>query len=323
MALPTNLREWQQAIKGLPIDTDSLSRNVFPSGSKFSRNEHHALRIFYSPTKKFRALRQDHKDCFPLGLIKSSVDKIQTNEQLQKAFQLLGVKQIKKWTPKDLFEASSLGLGLALLQLIVDRKNISDDSTEEGVAFHKVFISPRVTRSMTAGTGLAIRPKPPALPQTPTPAPKNLRFRVSDPQLITDSSPVSAPATTPLITPSASFTPSVDSPYLDDFKRTMFQVGDEQTVNACLINLLLPVTWACGFQRSIHLDRKPLHLGPKDDSIYQACVDGIIMVGDKVKSFMEVKRSLRKDDINVRMQESAQMAAFIYTQGSKMNSQKG
>ena len=100
------------------------------------------------------------------------------------------------------------------------------------------------------------------------------------------------------------------------YKQALFEMGDEQTVNSCLVALLIPVAWILGHSRCIHLDRKPLQLRSRDGNIiYEARVDGVITdsKGSAAKSIMEVKRGLRGSKTDVRMQEGAQMAAFIYS----------
>ena len=64
-------------------------------------------------------------------------------------------------------------------------------------------------------------------------------------------------------------------------------------------------------------------MGPNENPLYRALVDGVIMIEDSIKGFIEVKRSLRAFDEKVRLQESAQMAAFIYAQGPTLGSQNG
>ncbi|MCJ1456284.1 hypothetical protein MMC28_006644 [Mycoblastus sanguinarius] len=100
----------------------------------------------------------------------------------------------------------------------------------------------------------------------------------------------------------------------EKYKRMMFEKGDEQTVNACLVALIMPVEWIFGRSGTVHLDREPQQLrGDDGELLYKACVDGVIAGTNSVtKSFIEVKRDLRGKDKGVRMQEGAQMAAFIF-----------
>ena len=194
--------------------------------------------------------------------------------------------------------------------------------------------SARVTRSITTGLSLPIRSVIPAIPATPTPAPKkpastqtitpaakpnSYHEQISD--YLEHSSAISTPA--PFTGSSIATTPSDNLEYIDELERAMFRTGDEQTVNAYLINLLLPISWACGLLRAVHFDRRPFCVGPKENPLYQARVNSLLMIDDDIKGFMEVKAALRNNDITVQIQESAEMAAFIYEQGPKITSQKG
>ena len=80
-----------------------------------------------------------------------------------------------------------------------------------------------------------------------------------------------------------------DSLYVDERERATFKTGDEQTVNACLIDLLKSVTAVCGLSRSAHFDRKAFRLGPKANPLYKAHVDGLLMIDDAIKGLMEIK----------------------------------
>ena len=346
MALPSSIDKWRRDVRALSIPAGVLSRNDFPSGSKFSKEHFYALRVFY-PLRK----EQIKKQCFPSDSVQKVTQKLKANSQLKKAFQLLD-RKIDSWTSQDLLDASGLGPGLAQLQLIVHKQEFSEapadpaDSAGEGVDMHEILNSPAPKHSVKAGkaaeVGLPIRPKPMSslpFPATPTPAPKepamggqHLLSLPSTPAAISLTTPsaASTSAIAPLTASTAPFTASSiastsmeDSIYIDELERAIFQVGDEQTVNACLVNLLLPVTWACGFSRSVHIDRRAFYMGPNENPLYRALVDGVIMIEDSIKGFIEVKRSLRAFDEKVRLQESAQMAAFIYAQGPTLGSQNG
>ena len=110
----------------------------------------------------------------------------------------------------------------------------------------------------------------------------------------------------------------------EKYKRMMFEKGDEQTVNACLVALIMPVEWIFGRSGTVHLDREPQQLrGDDGELLYKACVDGVIAGTNSVtKSFIEVKRDLRGKDKGVRMQEGAQMAAFIFQDEQDLDNSK-
>ena len=270
---------------------------------------------------------------------------IEANQRLRSGFALLD-RRIETLTHEDLLSAGCLGPGLAELQVIVDRGAINpgpNDSAEEGVSLHKILKSPRaqqsprVTRSMTAGLSLPFRPHISGVPSTPTPAqkkPASAQMTTPDvkdyhleenmPSPLEHSLASSTLASAPPTGSSVASIPNDDSIYVDDLERGMFIAGDEQTVNASLVNLLQPITWACGLSRGVYFDRQPFYLGPKANPLYQARVDGLLMIKDDIKGFMEVKPTLRNvDGVMVRIQESAEMAAFIYDQGPKMTSPIG
>ncbi|KAL6715205.1 hypothetical protein ACLMJK_007469 [Lecanora helva] len=76
----------------------------------------------------------------------------------------------------------------------------------------------------------------------------------------------------------------------------------------------MPVAWIIQYDGGVSIDRRAFKLKfpDSDDHLYEARVDGITTDGKGgVRSFMEVKAALRVDRQDVRVQESAQMAAFI------------
>ncbi|OCL14841.1 hypothetical protein AOQ84DRAFT_425314 [Glonium stellatum] len=88
--------------------------------------------------------------------------------------------------------------------------------------------------------------------------------------------------------------------------------NDEQIVNTALILLLNTVTM---FHPSVHadwaIDRKIFHFG----DFFEARTDGLLKIaGVEVPlAIVEVKSHLREGNINqIQMQESAQMAAWLY-----------
>ena len=318
MRFPKTHDEWHSQGKLFSVP-HKLSHEYFPSGSKFSTKHYYALRAIYPPID-----RDTKNECFPPSSIRQVRQTLDTYPQLQQAFKLLDRKS-SEWTSQDLLDAGSLGPSLAQLQLIINRPGSPDssqDPDQDDVGFRKIINSPRAVKSVKARTTLAVRSKTIDTPLTPTPAPRkppgDLALTTDLSSWLENTPALSTPA--PATLPGSGFaSTSGDYSIFDgDFESAMFEVGDEQTVNACLVNLLLPVTWACEFSKSVHLDRKPFYLGPEENAFYQACVDGVIIIHDSVKGFMEVKRGVRGRDSTVRMQESAQMAAYIYTQGPKI-----
>ena len=94
---------------------------------------------------------------------------------------------------------------------------------------------------------------------------------------------------------------------------------DEQTVNACVVTLIIAVARILGSSGRVHLERECFQVLKKhvndDNALYEAQVDELIMEQTRkdIVTFMEAKRDLRLSKRNVRMQEGAEMAAFVYS----------
>ena len=107
------------------------------------------------------------------------------------------------------------------------------------------------------------------------------------------------------------------------YERSNFSSGDEQTVNACLIALLIPLFLHMGRVSCVRHDRTALKVfRTEHEELYIACVDGVILQNprpqqSRIQSFIEVKANLRGENQAVRRQISAQMAAFIYRQNGE------
>ena len=78
----------------------------------------------------------------------------------------------------------------------------------------------------------------------------------------------------------------------------------------------------------VRWDREPFQVLKKnatdEKALYEARVDGLIMErnGKDIQAFMEVIRGLRGIRKEVRMQEGAQMAAFIYSKGRNVGARR-
>ena len=112
----------------------------------------------------------------------------------------------------------------------------------------------------------------------------------------------------------------------DAFNRDTAQLtGDEQTVNTCLVDLIIAVAGMLKSRGRVRLDREPFRVLKKEVTgkhalLYEARVDGIVMEKNlqNIQGFMEVKRDLRLQKKDVRIQEGTQMAAFVYSKGSSI-----
>ena len=320
--LPSNAKDWAKTAKacGIRVEEYLAKGDSFQSGSRFSSTDFLRLRILHVQHQTTNLLPHHHENCLPKALITSVKAKFDTSCEFQALRHLVTPENIESWTVEDSRKAPQFAVGLEHLHLII-RKQKENSGSSEDRAPPKIFpSSPRKTRSMTKAvdvqsstdisthlSNLKLDPihHSGVTPQTPIQNPKSISKYDLDDYLIPPSS-------------IASTMPPELQRIVDEYKQAMFEMGDEQTVNACLVALIMPVAWILGRSGCVHLDRKPLQLRRGDGEIlYEARVDGIITEstkdGNLVKSIMEVKRGLRGGKTDVRMQEGAQMAAFIYS----------
>ena len=91
-------------------------------------------------------------------------------------------------------------------------------------------------------------------------------------------------------------------------------VNDEQIVNAALLLFLTAVTFHFDVAGDWSMHRERFQLGESGKKIFEARVDGYLRsrLDHQVKAIIEVKPFTRTEDLNgIRMQEGAQMAAWI------------
>lgn len=316
--LPTTIYRWKKATNREAIPAGLLSSgHAFQSGSNFSDKDFLRLRILH---KSFRAAQ-----LFTAHLSKASVKEMSqtfdNSQDIQVLRDLLPTwRNIEEWTNDSSRKAGQFAVGLEHLSIITTPA--SDDGSQmmssQGSVSSRIINSPRIRKpgyevakdntSLTDHLSrLNLEPKTPS---------KSSGLPLDD-------------WTTPASFPSASTAPALLSPITDDLQkaidtwdREMFELtGDEQTVNACLVALIIPIASMLGSRGRVRLDRRPFQVLKKNatdgKALYEAQVDGIIMNkdGKDVETFMEVKRELRARKKEVRMQEGAQMAAFIYSKG--------
>ncbi|KAK3178760.1 hypothetical protein OEA41_000897 [Lepraria neglecta] len=326
--LPATRPDWKKAIKAGNIRIGPLSSaDSFQSGSKFSMNDFLRLRIIHQS-------QLDPSYLYEHYLPKKSVTRItkvfNKNVEIQTLRQLLSdSKKIESWNVEDASKAARFAVGLEHLYVIVStppKPRDPEDETGQDTDLSKITNSPQVARELRkpdkgnidlSGKISKLNLKRPQDVQPQTPQNKSI---FSTGEEYDD---------TPLAFRSASTTISIPSPMNQDLsqaveshKREMFQLtGDEQTVNACLVDLLIPIASILGSRGRVRFDRESFQVLKRDatdgKALFEACVDGLIMNedGKTIQAFMEVKRELRSLKKNVRMQEGAQMAAFVYSQG--------
>jgi hypothetical protein len=96
------------------------------------------------------------------------------------------------------------------------------------------------------------------------------------------------------------------------YEQAKINVRDEQTVNQCLLNLMLPITWPIGISGNIDPQRRAFKFALEEHKGYEARVDGIVTSQTRrndIVGILEVKRGHRTH--GVRVQEAAQMVAFM------------
>lgn len=251
--------------------------------------------------------------------VKKMTALFEKNREIQTLRELLpSVERIEKWTPNDSLKAGRFAVGLEHLHIIATSPN-SDRSEDQDTIASKVINSPRIARAKPkpAETDTSLSSQVSKLHLIPqTPPNKSTFFQTNS----FDSPVPFASASTALSVPSP-IGPDLQAA-IDSLKREMFEVtGDEQTVNTCLVDLIIPIASILKYRGRVRLDRKPFQVLKKNatdgKALYEACVDGFILDkdGKGIQAIMEVKRGLRGGKPNVRMQEGAQMAAFVYSKG--------
>ena len=315
--LPNKRSMWETTAARLNIPSDLLSAGqAFRSGSNFSESDFLRLRILHKSVYARKIFLTD----LPKASVKRTTQALNDSKEIKILRDILpDLDSIEKWTNEDARKSGQFSVGLEHLALIATLPNKDDIETnsDHDPLSSRIINSPRIRRSVVR------------LGQSDT----NLSARLSklqlDPQTPTKKANVTADMwDTPTSLPSASTAPSFLSPKdpdleaaVNSYNREMFQVGDEQTVNACLVALIIPLASIFGSRGRVRLDRTPFQVLKKNAAdgraLYEARVDGIIMDvdGTEIESFMEVKRELRARRKDVRMQEGAQMAAFIYSKG--------
>ena len=121
-----------------------------------------------------------------------------------------------------------------------------------------------------------------------------------------------------LNTPGSTMSP-YDASDATEMAKLLVPTEDEQIVNTALIIFLTTITMH--FTNKVHwsLERKAFQVCAGMDKMFEARVDGILRSGngenDDVLAIMEVKPCMRLlNRVNIRMQETAQMACWISSQ---------
>ena len=316
--LPTTKRGWKQAAILKDIDpSQSLTAGAaLVSGSKFEFIHFLRLRVLYIDGEQPDALARISS--FPKERLEEMKKILDNNPDANflKKF-LRREEDIKNhWNVENAKECGIFAIALEDLHLISNRVlnfMADDDDTSD----RKIILSPLKTRNMTQKYIHDYETSPStADPLTPTSKP---RQPGSEPALFGDIGDISEMSTLTLGSLEEAY-----SPPNSDLRRAMvthersgYSPGDEQTVNAALVALVTALSWLLGRTGRVHHDRVKFTITIDGDTpFYSACVDGMIMDLNREKwnSFMEVKRDFRDENLSVRRQIAAQMAAFIFVQ---------
>lgn len=318
--LPTKRAHWKRAATRNNIHhTQSLTAGPpLVSGSKFTFEHFLRLRVLYIQIPDPKTLAKSAS--FPKERLEEMKDILEKNTDAAflKSFLQDQLSLASSWSVDKAKESGMFAVALEHLHLIAKRSIRSMTDSEEIIS-PKIDLSPRKTRSMAQSSApYRGRSLSAGVPSTPTRNPRGTypNSLLND---LNDFSDSLAMSSLKIQSPEE----VVSEPDSDlrqakyDYERSDFTPGDEQTVNAALVALIMVLSWLLGQTGRVHHDRARFRI-PKDakNYLYSAGVDGLIMHlnGDKLNGFMEVKRDLRAGNRSVRRQIAAQMAAFIFEQ---------
>jgi hypothetical protein len=218
------------------------------------------------------------------------------------------VRRGRKWSTNEFIDAGCFGTFLSLLSLIEHRYTGEEESGRSAVTYSSPPIAKR-TRAQQAPPG------PPETPTRPT--------RLKEDTLATRFKHINLEEDTPETpeSPESPEEPPSGKGSVAKYEEAEIDVRDEQTVNQCLINLMLPITWPLGISGNIDPQRQAFTFVLGDEKWYEARVDGIVTHKDRptdVIGFLEVKRGRRTH--GVRLQEAAQMVAFMKMESAAQDS---
>ena len=328
--LPTKRTAWEQAAKDNKIQPLQLlaDGDEIPSASKFKFDHFLRLRILYIEAQPPKLLAAS--DGFPTKGFKKMKDLLDKdpNACFLKEF-LRKEENIKAdWNRDSIDKSGKFAMPLEHLHLIAKRSP-AEMEDDQDLGDNKIVWSPLKTRAASKSDALSLG----GSPSTPShrrmlaqgkedydtsPNSSDDTFGLSDLSMESLEEPVSP--VSPVSPPNTDVRRATD-----DYDRSDFSQGDEQTVNATLVDFMIALSWLLGFTGRILHDREK-YVIPKDDKthLYSASVDGLIrhLNDDTINGFMEVKGNLRGLNQPVRRQIGAQMAAFVYHQDIQFSKSK-
>ena len=309
-SLPKDTKSWAHIYAGLGAEV--VENIKFESGSNFKYESALRLRVLHTVDSAVIDKKRETKWIKELYIPKTQ--QRETKKAIEGAHfaELLKiVRRSGKLSTNDFIHAGCFGTFLSLLSLI-EHRNIGEAESEPSAV---TYCSPPIakrTRSHQA---------PPGPPQTPTPLPRLKSTSLEeDIMALTRLKSISLEEDAPETPESPEELPS-GMGSVAKYEEAEVNVRDEQTVNQCLINLMLPITWPLGISGNIDPQRKAFTFVLDGKQWYEARVDGIVTHKGRptdVIGFLEVKRGRRAD--SVRLQEAAQMVAFIKMESAAQDS---
>lgn len=323
--LPTTRTDWKQAANdnNIELENSLADSKDIPSASKFKFDHFLLLRILYKQAQPPGHLAAS--DGFPKKDIEKVRDILDKNPDACQLKDLLKEEGdiIKKWDGDNYDKSGKFAMPLEHLHLIANRTPAYMGEHQD-VKGNKVNWSPPQTRAAKS-RALGLRGSP-STPSRRRPLPHERDDDDASPESFDDTPDLSdlvIESEEELVSP-----PDTDARRArNDNDRSDFSQGDEQTVNAALVSLMIVLSWLLrGPRGRILCDREKYEV-PRDDKtpLYSASVDGLIrhLHDDTINGFIEVKGDLRGFNQPVRRQIGAQMAAFIYRQDITIGKKKG
>jgi hypothetical protein len=314
--LPEDATSWAHIYADLRAEV--VENTKFESGSNFKYESALRLRVLHK-VQKF-IVGKEAKWIKELYIPKTQQRETKTAiEGAHFAGLLKIVRRSGKLSTSDFMDAGCFSTFLSLLSLI-EHRNIGEAESESSAV---TYCSPPIAKRTRS------HQVPPGLPQTPTPPTrlKNTSLEEDTPEppqtptALINLKNMSLEEDTPE-TPESPEEPPSGVGSVAKYEDAEVNVRDEQTVNQCLINLMLPITWPLGISGNIDPQRKAFTFVLDGKQWYEARVDGIVTHKDRptdVVGFLEVKRGRRTHW--VRLQEAAQMVAFIKMESAAQDSE--
>ena len=319
--LPSKKRDWRRAATQCDIGpTQSLATGIaFVSGSKFKLEHFLRLRVLYEVIRLPQTLATSPG--FPTERLKEMDNILNEDADVSflREFLQKGGEIGSEWNVDKVKRSGKFAVAMEHLHLIAKRGRREMDASEDA-SDSKVIISPLKSRSTIQSTTQSRAHFHKFLdPTTPT----RIGAGGYHESPLSDADPdVSGLSLAPPGPDGAEIFANLRR-IKEKEKRSDFQPGDEQTVNAALVALIIALSWLLGHTGRVHHDRASFSVSSAESSaetdLYTAAVDGLIwhLNGDDCNGFMETKRDFRGENQSVRRQIAAQMAAFIFEQDVK------